>query len=274
MSKIKKSGLGWKRALPDHRDLIFTPSKLALQTLPASVDLRPQCPPIYDQGRIGSCTANALAGAVEFDRLKASQSPDFVPSRLFIYYNERSLEGDIPLDGGANLRDGVKTLSQQGVCPETEWTYDDTPAPTEGGPFPTGSKPVTQPPQSCYDDAVNYQIETYATLIQDLTQLKGTLAAGFPFAFGFTVYGSWYNQTPPPTIIPMPSGEDTSVGGHAVLCVGYDDSTQLFIIRNSWGTAYPDGSSVGDNGYFYMPYAYLSDQNLCDDFWVINAIEN
>ena len=86
-------GFGWVRDLPDHRDLLFSVSIGTLRKLPTSVDLRPGCPPVYNQGRIGSCTSNAIAAAIEFDRLKKRQAPDFVPSRLFIYYNERAIEG-------------------------------------------------------------------------------------------------------------------------------------------------------------------------------------
>ncbi len=143
----------------------------ALQNLPDSVDLTPPFP-VYNQGKIGSCTANALAGAIQFDRYKLGLNPGFIPSRLFIYYNERVIEGDVANDGGAQLRDGIKTLQQQGVCPETEWPYDDTPSATEGGPFPVGSKPATAPPQSCYNDAVNYVITTYQSLNQSLSQLQ------------------------------------------------------------------------------------------------------
>lgn len=119
------SGFGWTPDLPDHRDLCFSVPMQLLTSLPKSVDLRPQCPPVYDQGRIGSCTANALAGAIQFDRLKNNQSLDFVPSRLFIYYNERYIEHDVPLDKGAQLRDGIKAVNKIGVCPESEWPYDD-----------------------------------------------------------------------------------------------------------------------------------------------------
>jgi C1A family cysteine protease len=264
--KRKRSGLGWVRDLPDPRDYIYSAPLGALQALPPSVDLTPPFP-VYDQGRIGSCTANALAAAVQFDRLKNNENPEFVPSRLFIYYNERTIEGDPGNDGGAQLRDGIKTLQQQGICPETEWPYDDTPAVYEGGPFPVGSKPTTQPPQIAYNDAVNYVITSYQRLNQNLSQLQGCLASGYPFVFGFSVFGSWYNQDPRPIVIPVPSNSDTFVGGHAVLCVGYDNARCVFKIRNSWG------ADVGENGYFYIPYAYVTEPTLANDFWVINAVK-
>jgi C1A family cysteine protease len=231
------------------------------------VDLLPSFP-VYDQGKIGSCTANALAGAVQFDRLKSQQQPDFIPSRLFIYYCERAIEGSVANDNGAQLRDGIKALQNEGVCPETEWPYDDTPAAYEGGPFPIGSAPATQPSQACYDDAVNFVITSYQRLNQNLPQLQGCLASGYPFVFGFSVFTSWFDNDPKPTTITYPTQDDSQVGGHAVMCVGYDSGTQLFKIRNSWG------ADVGDNGYFYMPYSYITDSNLCGDFWVINAVKD
>ena len=196
------SKLGWVRDLPDPRDHVYSAPLKVLQALPPSVDLAPGFP-VYVQGRIGSCTANALAAAVQFNREKNTQLPDFVPSRLFIYYNERVIEGDVANDAGAQLRDGVKSLQQQGVCPETAWPYDDTPASYERGPFVIGSRPATHPPQDCYNEAVNYVITSYQSLNQSLSQLQGCLAAGFPFVFGFSVFSSWYNTES--TVIPMPS---------------------------------------------------------------------
>ncbi len=83
----------------------------------------PQCPPVYNQGQLGSCTANAIAGAIQFDRMKQKLAPDFTPSRLFIYYNERVIEHSVASDSGAQIRDGIKSVARQGDCPETEWPY-------------------------------------------------------------------------------------------------------------------------------------------------------
>ena len=113
--------------LPDNRDHLYAAPLAKLRLLPGKVDLRRQCPKVYDQGQIGSCTANAIAAAIEFDRRKQKLS-DFIPSRLFIYYNERSMEHSVPLDNGAQIRDGIKSVAKQGACPEMEWPYDDTPA--------------------------------------------------------------------------------------------------------------------------------------------------
>jgi C1A family cysteine protease len=261
------AGLGWVRDLPDPRDALYSAPVGVLKALPSKVDLTPKFP-IYNQGQIGSCTANALAGAVQFDRLKNKQSPSFVPSRLFIYYNERAVEGHVATDSGAQLRDGIKTLQKLGVCPEPDWPYDATPPTYDGGPFPPGSKPATKPDQKAFTDAKKYIITTYQRLTPTLSQLQGCLASGFPFVFGFTVFNGWYSKNPQPDIIPLPAANDRSVGGHAVMCVGYDNGKHLFKIRNSWG------ASVGAGGYFFMPYAYLTGGNLANDFWVINAIKD
>lgn len=262
--------LGWVPDLPDHRDFDYMPSKSTMAALPVAVDLRPNIPfAPYDQGQIGSCTANAIAAAIEFNRLKNRQDPDFVPSRLFIYYNERSMEQTIPMDSGAQLRDGIKSVAQLGVCPETVWPYDPTPPDPATKLFPNNSRAIAQPPPPVYSAASKYKAISYFSLDQSLSQLKGCLADGFPFVFGFTVYANMYDANGDPVVsLSLPGSSDELVGGHAVLAVGYRDDTQQFIIRNSWGT------TVQDRGYYYMPYAYLLDANLANSFWTIRADAN
>src|SRR5262245_26808338 len=110
--KIKR--YGWIPDFPDHRDHLYAAPVVNLTALPPKVDLRAQCPPVYDQGTLGSCTGNAIAGALQFDRLKQKLTPDFVPSRLFIYYNEREMEGTVDSDSGAQIRDGIKSVADLG----------------------------------------------------------------------------------------------------------------------------------------------------------------
>jgi C1A family cysteine protease len=263
------SGLGWVRDLPDPRDLLYSAPLANLRQLPSSVDLRPKCPAVYDQGRIGSCTANAIAGAIQFGRMKAKDKPDFVPSRLFIYYNERAMEGHVAYDSGAQIRDGIKSVARQGVCTEKTWAYNDTPAEYEGGPFPPGSKPGKKPTKRCYTEAANYQVTSYQRLSQLLAQLKGCLASGYPFVFGITVFPSfWSAPGQQATNTPMPGPGEAPVGGHAIMAAGYDDANQCFTVRNSWG---PDQA---DKGYFYLPYAYATEPQLASDFWTIRTVEN
>lgn len=264
----RKYGLGWVRDMPDHRDMFYSAPDHLLPALPPSVDLRPKCPPVYDQGEIGSCTANAIAGALQFARSINGDTPDFVPARLFIYYNERVIEHSVPSDAGAQLRDGMKSVSKQGAPPETDWPYEAVPADPQTSLFPPGSPPVTKPTAAAYADAKQHTAIAYMRVQQNAGQMKACLAGGFPFCFGFQVYKSmWDASGNPVTILPMPLGGDEPVGGHAVLAVGYDETKQLFTIRNSWGPG------VQDKGYFYMPYAYIT-SSLASDFWTIRRVRS
>jgi C1A family cysteine protease len=250
----KISRYGWLPDLPDHRDHLYAAPVEMLAALPAMADLSPDCPTVYDQEQLGSCTANAIAAAIEFDRLK-QKLPNFTPSRLFIYYNERVIECTVNSDSGAQIRDGIKSVAGQGDCPETEWPYDIV-------------KFKTKPPPKCYADARKYKVVSYRRLIQMLSQLKGCLASGYPFVFGFTVYEGFENEQVAETgHASLPQPGERAIGGHAVMAVGYDDAQQWFIIRNSWGDQW------GMKGYFTLPYAYLTDENLASDFWTIRVVQ-
>ncbi len=245
---------GWIPDLPDARDHLYGAPASVMAALPTKVDLRSQCPPVYDQGQLGSCTANAIGAAIQFERIKQSLSPNFIPSRLFIYYNERVIEGTVSTDSGAQIRDGIKSVAKQGACPEPDWPYDI-------------SKFTVRPPKADFTDALKDRAVSYSRLVQNPNLLKGCLASGYPFVFGFTVYESFESQAVAKSgTVPMPSPGEQTVGGHAVLAVGYDDSAQRFIVRNSWGTGW------GTNGYFTMPYAYVTDSNLADDLWTIRLV--
>jgi C1A family cysteine protease len=249
-----RHGYGWAPDLPDHRDFLYSANLALLTTLPAKADLRPQCPPIYDQGQLGSCTANSIGAAFEFDQMKQKEK-SFMPSRLFIYYNERVIEGTVSSDAGAQIRDGIKSINQQGVCPETDWPYVIT-------------KFAAKPPPKAFTDGAKNKAILYQRIARTLPQMKACIAGGYPWVFGFTVYESFESaQVAQTGIVPMPGSNEQVLGGHAVLCVGYDDSQQRFIVRNSWGTSW------GVQGYFLMPYAYLLDANLSDDFWTVRSVE-
>ena len=244
---------GWQPDLPDIRDHGYSLAPGAV--LPASVDLRAQCPPVYDQGQLGSCSANAIAAAIQFERLKQGL-PDFNPSRLFIYYNERAMEHTVDSDSGAQLRDGIKSVAKLGDCPETQWPYDI-------------AKFTSKPMPSSYVAALKYRAVLYQRIVPTLQQLKACLASGYPFVFGFSVYESFETPEVAQTgIATLPAPGETCVGGHAVVGVGYDDDQQIFYVRNSWG---PDW---GMAGYFTLPYEYLTNANLADDFWKIRLVSN
>jgi len=219
-------------------------------TIPIGIDLRSKFPPVFDQGNLGSCTANALCGIVAYD------NPKLIGSRLFLYYNERKLENDIPDDSGALLSDGVKCLLTYGICSEKEWSYNI-------------SKFAVKPPQSCYNNALKHKAITVEHINNNLTCMKNALVAKCPFVVAILVYESFETITVTRTgIVPMPNTvTEKLLGGHAIVCVGYDDTKQYWIMRNSWG------SSWGDNGYFYLPYAYLLDSKLTSDLWTICKIQ-
>jgi C1A family cysteine protease len=260
MSHVR--GYGWRRQLPDARDKLYTARLKDLP--PAKADLRPSMPPVYDQGQLGSCTGNAIAGAMEYERNRQGLG-DFTPSRLFIYYNERALEGTVSSDAGAVIRDGIKVVDSDGVCPEPLWPYD------------TGMFAV-KPPKRCYvsatvDKAVQYRA------VQTLGDLKDAISSKLAVVFGFTVYQSFESAEVAKTgVMPMPKPGDPTVGGHAVLAVGYSDPESRLIVRNSWGPSW------GDGGYFYMPYPYITGSqisgdsspingaHLASDFWAIELV--
>jgi len=262
------SKYGWVPDLPDHRDHTYAAPLKVVAKLPAKVDLRKQCPPVYNQGRIGSCTANAIGAAMQFVRRQEKRKPDFVPSRLFIYWNERKTEHTVPLDNGAQIRDGIKVVAKLGVCSESLWPYDDTPADPNTNVWPDGAKPTVKPSKACYDAAEKNQAISYQRISRALSHMKGCLASGYPFIIGFSVYESFEGPRVEKTgELNMPEPGEGQIGGHAVLVVGYDEVRQRFHVRNSWGKDW------GVGGYFTMPYAYLLDQNLSDDFWTIRVTE-
>ena len=247
----KKRGYGWVPDLPDHRDFIYKKAFKLFRRLPDQVDLRMQCSPVEDQGNLGSCTANALVGSLEY--LEKKDNVPFADlSRLFIYYNERDIEHSVNEDSGAMIRDGIKSLKKLGVCSEKNWPYNI-------GKF------KVKPTPACYKEGLNHQITSYQRILS-LDDMKSCLADGYPFVFGFTVYDSFESQQVAKTgIVPMPKPNEGVLGGHAVVAVGYDDLIKRFIVRNSWGSGW------GMKGYFTMPYDYLSNRNLSDDIWTIKS---
>lgn len=270
-------GTGWLPDPPDHRDCTLDDAgissmiqrtgamDLTANSIAASVDLRPWCSPIEDQGQLGSCTANAGVGMLEYFQRRA-YGEYLDASRLFLYKATREFLG-MTGDSGAFLRSAMGAMRLFGVCPEKYWPYDVTAYDNE-------------PPAFCYSYAKEYAAVTYYRLDpagvdadKALENIKTQLAANLPSMFGFTVYAS-ISDVSATGAIPMPAPHESTVGGHAVMAVGYDDGKQVthpsthesttgaLLIRNSWGTAW------GEAGYGWLPYAYVT-SHLAEDFWVM-----
>jgi len=221
-------------------------------SLPETVDLRSNFPPVYNQGNLGSCTANALCGVFEFETVDEKVDIGFKPSRLFIYYNERKIENTITEDSGAMLSDGIKSLKTFGVCSEKDCPY-------------IIEKFTQKPSDTAYKNALNHKVIDSLNIHQDLTSMKTSLFNKNPFVVGIAVYDSFESpEVAKSGMVPMPKPNENCLGGHAVVVCGY--TKDHWIIRNSWG------ASWGDKGYFYLPYLYLLDSKLSSDLWNISKI--
>jgi C1A family cysteine protease len=242
---------GWKPSLPDLRDHIADASELPVAP---EVDPRADLPDIFDQGHLGSCTANAVAAAVEYDAKLNGSDPGPL-SRLWIYYYERQLEGSpADQDTGAYGRDGFKVCKNLGVPAEKDWPYDIAKFSQE-----------PQPHDELAREALQHRISNYRVVPRNLDSMKAVLSNRQTIAFGFTVYESFESSEVARTgIVPMPSRGEKVLGGHEVLLVGYlRGEPNYALTRNSWGTEW------GLKGYFLMPWSYIIDANLASDFRTI-----
>lgn len=250
-NNITYNRYGWRPSLPDNRDLVC---KYDNTNYLPNIDLRDKCGSIYEQGKLGSCTVNAILSAYKYDEINQSGRINFEPSRLFLYYNEREIEGTTNYDSGASIRDGLKSLNKMGVCSELKWPYN-----IDYFKY--------KPTLDCYKESVNHDSIQYKRLEQDIDQLKECLKSGFPFVFGFSVYESFEKgDVDNAGIMEIPSENEKVLGGHAVMSVGYNDSNKTFIVMNSWG------ENWGDKGYFYMPYQFITNKNYATDFWTISKL--
>ena len=243
-----------KRDTPDSRDFLLEKHfKFKSFNLPKWVDLRRNsgCPEILHQGQLGSCTACGSSNALRFI-LRKNGEKEFQPSRLFIYYFTRAIEGTIKEDTGVEIRNVMKAIKRNGVCSEIELPYDIN---------NFTNKPSEHLIESAKKD--HYEIKYYS--VKNKTRsIKTALCNGFPVIFGFEVYSSFESEEVSLTgIVPMPDLEkEDFLGGHCVVIYGYRDSSNTFICMNSWG------KSWGEKGFFYLPYEYVSKYGY--DLWTIN----
>jgi C1A family cysteine protease len=257
-SERKVARYGWRPDLPDHRDHLFG-VELAPAELPLKVDLRESgyMPPIYDQGQLGSCTANAAARLVEFDEAKQGQAVS-TPSRLFIYYYERVIEGTVNEDSGAELRDAAKVLAKQGVPDESLWPYDI-------------ARFTEDPPDPIDTEAFKRRALVYRRVTPGHGRLRAALASGFPVMFGFAVPESFESSQMADggdPLLRLPEPGERIVGGHAVAIVGYDFTThpRRCTVANSWGAGWCR------EGYFEMDADWFDHSELASDFWIITKL--
>jgi C1A family cysteine protease len=239
---------GWKRGLPRMITHRYFPMRGAT-TIPTAVDLQPKCPPVYDQGDLGSCTAHAGSGLAEFLMMKLGYAP-WTPARLALYYMTRVLVEQEPAneDTGCTLADTMTALDTLGVAHESLWWYNT-------------AKFGVRPSKGVFTDASKHVLSKGASVGQDLLSVRSCLAEGYPIIFGFTVYESFETNIGSNGIMPMPKPGEQVLGGHAVMAVGYNDSTRYVKVRNSWGSGW------GAQGYFWMPYDFITSNQYADDFW-------
>lgn len=253
MAKHKIKHYGWRRDLPDPRDFTY---KLTQPVEIQSVNLldKYKTPDAYNQYSLGSCTGNGVGFVAHFHLLN-THNLDMMPSRLFIYYNERVIEGTVAYDNGAAIRDGIKTLNTQGVCSELTWPYNI-------------KEFATKPSKKSYDEALKYIAVEYRRVNgTSKADIVGCLLDGHPVVFGFTVFSGFESEQVAKTgVVNLPTPDESVEGGHCVVIVGYDKPTDRFIIRNSWGTSW------GQKGYFTMPAAYVNNPQLAADFWIVSKI--
>jgi C1A family cysteine protease len=245
-----KFNLIWKADRLDTRDYRY---QVTQKLNPNLVDLRKYCSPIENQGSLGSCTGQSIAGAIELLNKRGGKHNDV--SRLFIYYYERLILGTVNYDSGAYIRDGIKATNKYGASLESLWPHDIRKFRQE---------PITE----AKNDALNRKVTRYER-VNDFNGCIDALSNGYPVIMGFRVYDSFMSKNVARTgIMPYPNTKrEKLLGGHAVLLVGYDKRKKVFIARNSWGTNW------GDKGYFYMPFDIVK-PNMSSDYWIIKSVNN
>ena len=240
---------GWLRDRPDSRDYIAK-LKRASGVDVSNIDLRKNgfLPNIYNQGKTQACTGCSISAALEYGRRKEKLS-DFAPSKLFIYYNERTYSNTVSSDDGAAIRDGMKSLQDFGAASEDIWPFLE-------------DKVCEKPPEVVYTSAKPNIIKQYSRLLTSLKDVQAALSKELPIVFGLSCFENFdIPLTRETGAISMPQGKH--VGDHCMLIVGLKKTT--VIIRNSWGIDW------GDDGYCYIPYDYIFNDAWSGDFWIIDV---
>jgi C1A family cysteine protease len=250
METENKKGMGWVKQAHDSRDIKYAYSNKRFKK---KIDLRCYDPAIYNQNQLGSCSAHAFSAAIESTQNRNATSAHIAPSRLFMYYVSRKLEGTINEDAGAILRDVCKAININGFVAEKDYPYIE--------------KKFAKDPGIDVCRLAQMKNIKYHAVDQNLTAMFHCLSSGKPIVIGFSVYSN-IDKVGKDGVLSMPdTTKDTFNGGHAVLVVGYDQDKKHFIVRNSWGTDW------GDKGYFYMPFDYLLNPSLAADFWTVDLTE-
>jgi len=247
----------WVPELPGKHYPRLDHTKLPVVHIDSIIDMSSHMSAIENQHSLGSCTSHAIVGMMEYlQNYAAGFANDHFQfeklSRLFVYFNERFLEGTIKKDAGALISDGMKSLVRWGICKESLWPYKIR-------------QYKKQPPPEAFAEAVTRRIKEYAKVDQTEEAIEATLAAGFPIVFGMTIYTTFESdEVAASGFVPMPECDiEECLGGHALLIVGYNRITRMLKIRNSWGPEW------GDKGYFYVSIDYILDRDLADDFWTV-----
>ena len=261
---------------------LFSSLKASTVVLPTAYDIRLSIAssisaantlfPVYNQGSLGSCTANAAGAAMQFTLMEQKAKDTSPRSRLFIYYNERQDDPNLNVkqDTGASIADSIAAIAKYGACPESQWSYSDV---------TTGKNPkFTQKPSAqCYKDALktaDLDNLAAASIPQDADTIKNfkiALSQNNPVLVGLRLFSSFESATVAKTgVVPMPvtTGRNAEqlLGGHALMVTGYNDADQTFTVRNSWE------ESWGKQGYCTVPYKYFTNPALAGDFWVVSKV--
>lgn len=246
---IKTFRPGYIPDLPDQRDYRFAISQPA--PVPAKSNMRSKMPPVYNQGALGSCVANAVAGVCQYNEIVQKKSWQWTPSRLFQYYNTRLLMGTVDVDSGSGIRDALRAAEHYGIVDENLWQYK-----TE--------QFKVRPPDVAYQSASLHPVTRYERVNQTMADMRQIIAKHHPIILGAMLYAGAF--TGPNGNIPMPALSEKPWGGHSIVLCGYDDSVNRFILRNSWSAQW------GDGGYGTLPYEYALNPGLAGDMWTIRSV--